>query len=67
MNLYCPRVDPEKLHDRDIFKMKFNKLIELRANALTEAGFYVIIVGDMNISHKRIDHCDPCEVRKYKF
>ena len=42
--------------------MKFNKLLELRANALITAGFHVVILGDINISHKPIDHCDPYDV-----
>ena len=63
INVYCPRVDADKLEEqREIFKMKFNKLLELRANALIAAGFFVIVLGDLNISHKRIDHCDPSEV-----
>ena len=66
INVYCPRVDPDKLDGRHTFKMKFNKLLELRANALTEAGFYVIILGDINISHKPIDHCAPYKVSKSK-
>ena len=26
---------------------------------IKNTGFDVIIVGDINTSHKRIDHCDP--------
>ena len=48
--------------------MKFNKLLELRANALISAGFHVVILGDINISHKPIDHCDPYDVSNtYQF
>ena len=62
INVYCPRAGSEKLEEqRETFKMKFNKLLELRANALTAAGFFVIVLGDLNKSHKRIDHCDPSE------
>ena len=68
INVYCPRFDSENPEGRDIFKMKFNKLLELRANALITAGFHVVILGDINISHKPIDHCDPYDVSNaYKF
>ena len=63
--MYCPALthaDEDKQEERKQFKLKFNKLLELRANALLDAGFHVIILGDINISHKRIDHCNPSEV-----
>ena len=62
INVYCPRADPER-RDRLLYKMKFYKLLEMRADALLRAGNAVIIVGDVNTSHKQIDHCDPYEVR----
>ena len=62
INVYCPRADPER-RDRLLYKMKFYKLLEMRAEALLGAGHSVIIVGDVNTSHKQIDHCDPYEVR----
>ena len=62
VNVYCPRYDRENPDGRDIYKMKFNKLLELRATALINSGHYVIIVGDINISHKPIDHCEPYDV-----
>ena len=63
--MYCPALshaDEDKHEERKKFKLKFNKLLELRSNALLDAGFHVIILGDINISHKRIDHCNPSEV-----
>ena len=63
--MYCPALshaDEDKHEERKKFKLKFNKLLELRAIALLDAGFHVIILGDINISHKRIDHCNPSEV-----
>ena len=65
--MYCPALtqadkNQEEYKSRNVFKMKFNKLLELRANALCDAGFHVIILGDLNISHKPIDHCNPSEV-----
>ena len=60
-NLYCPRADPEK-PERLIYKLQFYKLLEIRADNLRKAGYVVIILGDINTSHHKIDHCDPYEV-----
>jgi AP endonuclease-2 len=61
INVYCPRADPKK-PERETFKLKFYKLLELRADALMKAGRHVVIVGDVNSSHRTIDHSDPWEV-----
>ena len=58
INVYCPRADPEKL-DRVSYKQRFNKALDIRANRLREAGDMVVVCGDINISHREIDHCDP--------
>ena len=60
VNVYCPRADPDDV-DRETFKMKFYKLLELRCRALERSGSHVIVLGDVNTSHHRIDHCDPYE------
>ena len=60
INVYCPRADPERA-DRAEYKLKFYKLLEMRADALLKAGHRVVIVGDVNTSHREIDHCDPYE------
>lgn len=56
--MYCPHVDPEK-PERRIYKIRFYELLRQRAAAIRDTGCHVIIVGDINTSHKRIDHCDP--------
>jgi AP endonuclease-2 len=61
INVYCPRADPEK-PDRMTYKLQFFKLLELRAHNLRKMGDRIIILGDINQSHKEIDHCDPYEV-----
>ncbi len=61
VNVYCPRADPED-PDRQAFQLKFYKLLEMRAANLVRSGHRVVIVGDINTSHRRIDHCDPYEV-----
>ncbi|XP_064473826.1 DNA-(apurinic or apyrimidinic site) endonuclease 2-like [Ornithodoros turicata] len=58
INVYCPRADPEK-PERGNFKLDFYKLLELRARALLRDGYHVVVLGDLNTSHRKIDHCDP--------
>lgn len=60
INVYCPRVDPEK-PERRPFKLCFYELVRQRAAAIRACGMHVIILGDINTSHHRIDHCDPDE------
>ncbi|KAI8814370.1 Endonuclease/exonuclease/phosphatase [Cladochytrium replicatum] len=55
-NIYFPNDASE---ERGEFKMKFNRAIEMRVTALQAVGRDVIIVGDVNVVHKEIDHCDP--------
>lgn len=65
INVYCPRVDPEK-PERRIFKLRFYELLRQRAAAIYATGCHVIILGDINTSHKRIDHCDPDETEIFE-
>ena len=44
INVYCPRADPERLEERETFKLEFYKLLELRALALIRAGHKVVIL-----------------------
>ena len=66
INVYCPRVDPEK-PERRSFKLRFYELLRQRAAAICHTDSHAIIVGDINTSHKKIDHCDPdkCEVSTF--
>ena len=57
-NLYCPRADPER-EDRVRFKLQFYRALDLRAAALRERGDSVIVLGDINTSHREEDHCEP--------
>ena len=56
INLYCPN---ETNEDRLDFKLAFNAMLEARILNLIKAGRQVVAVGDMNISARPIDHCDP--------
>lgn len=60
INVYCPRVDPEK-PERRRFKLRFYELLRQRAAAVWATDSNVVVLGDINCSHKRIDHCDPDE------
>ncbi|TMS16936.1 DNA-(apurinic or apyrimidinic site) lyase 2 [Larimichthys crocea] len=61
INVYCPRADPEK-PERKQFKLQFYKLLRLRAEAILKDGSHVIVLGDINTSHRQIDHCDPSDI-----
>ena len=57
-NLYCPRADPER-EDRARFKLQFYRAVDLRSAALRKRGDSVIVLGDINTSHREEDHCEP--------
>ncbi|XP_034732134.1 DNA-(apurinic or apyrimidinic site) lyase 2 isoform X2 [Etheostoma cragini] len=61
VNVYCPRADPEK-PERKQFKLQFYKLLQSRAEAILKEGSRVIVLGDVNTSHREIDCCDPSDV-----
>ncbi|KAM4737503.1 DNA-(apurinic or apyrimidinic site) endonuclease 2 [Anableps anableps] len=61
INVYCPRADSDK-PERKQFKLQFYKLLQCRAEALLKCGSHVIVLGDVNTSHRQIDHCDPSDI-----
>ncbi|XP_072537045.1 DNA-(apurinic or apyrimidinic site) endonuclease 2 [Salminus brasiliensis] len=65
INVYCPRADPEK-PERKLFKLQFYRLLQSRAEAIEASGSHVIILGDINTSHRPIDHCDPDDVDNFE-
>ncbi|XP_066499240.1 DNA-(apurinic or apyrimidinic site) lyase 2 [Hoplias malabaricus] len=65
INVYCPRADPEK-PERKLFKLQFYRLLQSRAEAIEGPGRHVIILGDINTSHRPIDHCDPDDVDNFE-
>ncbi|XP_072481860.1 DNA-(apurinic or apyrimidinic site) endonuclease 2 isoform X1 [Notamacropus eugenii] len=65
MNVYCPHADPEK-PERLTYKLRFYRLLQLRAEALLQAGSHVIILGDVNTSHRPLDHCDPADLASFE-
>ncbi|KAK0137135.1 DNA-(apurinic or apyrimidinic site) lyase 2 [Merluccius polli] len=64
VNVYCPRADPEK-PERKQFKLQFYRLLQSRAEAILKAGSHVIVLGDVNTSHRTIDHCDPSDLDNF--
>ncbi|KAG8554509.1 hypothetical protein GDO81_003813 [Engystomops pustulosus] len=65
INVYCPRADPEK-PERKTYKLRFYRLLQIRAEAILKDVGHVIILGDVNTSHKQIDHCDPTDVEVFE-
>ncbi|XP_065350018.1 DNA-(apurinic or apyrimidinic site) endonuclease 2-like isoform X2 [Cloeon dipterum] len=66
INVYCPRADPDRYEERLAFKLDFYHLLEARAHALVGAGGHVVVLGDLNTSHKPIDHCDPGDLEEFQ-
>ncbi|GFR24583.1 DNA-(apurinic or apyrimidinic site) lyase 2 [Trichonephila clavata] len=64
INVYCPRVDPDK-PERFLYKMQFCFLLEAKLRELCKTGCSVIILGDLNIVHSIIDHCDPGDENEF--
>jgi exodeoxyribonuclease III len=58
LNVYCPRAEPGN-RERLEYKLRFYRLLQLRAESILDSGSHVIILGDINTSHKKIDHCSP--------
>ncbi|XP_011381692.1 DNA-(apurinic or apyrimidinic site) lyase 2 [Pteropus vampyrus] len=65
INVYCPHVDPGK-PERLAFKMRFYRLLQIRAEALLAAGSHVIILGDLNTAHRPIDHWDAVNLECFE-
>ena len=51
--------DINDLSDRFVFKMKFNYLLAYCVNKIQSQGRNVIVVGDLNVTSTRLDHCEP--------
>lgn len=61
INVYCPAEGEEY---RVKFKRSFHEMLFERVKQLTDAGRQVILVGDINIAHRPIDHCDGLEMTR---
>ncbi|KAL7995769.1 putative AP endonuclease 1, endonuclease/exonuclease/phosphatase, Zinc finger, GRF-type [Plasmopara halstedii] len=56
LNTYCPALASA---DRLDYKLHFHALLQDRVMSLRAANKHVIVVGDINIAHRDIDHCEP--------
>ncbi|XP_002831748.2 DNA-(apurinic or apyrimidinic site) endonuclease 2 [Pongo abelii] len=65
INVYCPHADPGR-PERLVFKMRFYRLLQIRAEALLAAGSHVIILGDLNTAHRPIDHWDAVNLECFE-
>lgn len=59
VNVYCPCVSGE-MSGREKFRMDFLLMLEERLVSLATYS-HIVLLGDINIAHKVIDHCDPGE------
>ncbi|XP_063792425.1 DNA-(apurinic or apyrimidinic site) endonuclease 2 isoform X2 [Pseudophryne corroboree] len=65
INVYCPRADPEK-PERKVYKLRFYHLLQIRAESILRNGGHVIILGDVNTSHRPIDLCDSVDPEAFE-
>ena len=63
INVYCPHACENE--ERLAFKLLFYRALELRCRDMIEQGFRVIVLGDINVSHRLIDHCEPDDVENF--
>ncbi|KAG6920382.1 apurinic/apyrimidinic endonuclease 2, partial [Chelydra serpentina] len=65
INVYCPRADPQR-PERAAYQASFYRLLQGRAEALLKDGGHVVILGDINTSHRPIDHCEPGDLEAFR-
>ncbi|KAJ3018005.1 UNVERIFIED_CONTAM: Class II abasic (AP) endonuclease [Siphonaria sp. JEL0065] len=59
INGYFPRATPHET-DRYTFKLRFQRAISILITHLSDTLHRsVVLLGDLNVCHKPIDHCDP--------
>ncbi|CAL1539903.1 unnamed protein product [Lymnaea stagnalis] len=56
VNVYAPRAGEKE--DRLRYKLKFLSLLQSRCESLLKEKIHVIVVGDMNMTHKQLDTCE---------
>ncbi|CAL1529068.1 unnamed protein product, partial [Lymnaea stagnalis] len=57
INVYVPRAGDRE--DRLLYKLKFLSVLQSRCEALLQNKIHVIVLGDLNLTHKNIDNCEP--------
>jgi exonuclease III len=62
INTYVPALSRAARDEtRYAFKGAFHDAITAKVRCLQAAGRRVVVVGDLNVCHREIDHCDPAE------
>ena len=61
--MYCPNAGEND--ERLAYKLEFYRALNLRCHDLLSQGYCVIVLGDMNVSHRLIDHCEPEDVASF--
>ncbi|XP_055882291.1 DNA-(apurinic or apyrimidinic site) endonuclease 2-like [Biomphalaria glabrata] len=56
INVYVPRAGEKE--DRLHYKLKFLSVLQSRCEALLKHNIHVILVGDMNLTHQKLDNCE---------
>ncbi|ORZ36319.1 Endonuclease/exonuclease/phosphatase [Catenaria anguillulae PL171] len=61
INVYCPN-DPGDDPQRLAYKLAFHHLVTATIAQLrtSRPPREIMLVGDLNVTHQPIDHCDPC-------
>lgn len=58
INIYAPNAYPDD-PERYLFKLKYQYLLSFVVRKLQAAGRAVVLVGDLNATSLRMDHCEP--------
>lgn len=61
--MYCPNAGEND--ERLPYKLKFFNALELRCQHFLNCGYRVVVLGDLNVSHRLIDHCEPEDVENF--
>lgn len=61
--MYCPNAGEND--ERLPYKLQFFRALNFRCLDLLKQGYRVIVLGDMNVSHRLIDHCEPDDVANF--
>ncbi|KAH9496335.1 DNA-(apurinic or apyrimidinic site) lyase 2 [Bulinus truncatus] len=56
INVYVPRAGEKE--DRLHYKLRFLSVLQSRCEALLKQKIHVIIVGDLNLTHQKLDNCE---------
>ena len=61
--MYCPNAGEND--ERLPYKLQFYKALKLRCHDMLNQGYRVIVLGDLNVSHRLIDHCEPEDLTNF--